>query len=140
MRKKNVIGISFLMALTLMLTGCSVFPTLAGMESKEAKAYANVYDLKANKAYVWHHEGEADIRQDLARDREGENIFFACPKGDTNFKGKELDRSGQYPRSIWINSSMDDEIPTIIGNNALIYISKTTVPEEIVFERFADYG
>lgn len=140
MRKKNVIGISFLMALTLMLTGCSVFPTLAGMESKEAKAYANVYDLKANKAYVWHHEGEADIRQDLARDREGENIFFACPKGDTNFKGKELDRSGQYPRSIWINSSMDDEIPTIIGNNALIYISKTTVPKEIVFERFADYG
>ena len=41
MRKKKVIGISFLMALTLMLTGCSVFPTLAGMESKEAKAYAN---------------------------------------------------------------------------------------------------
>lgn len=140
MRKKKVIGISFFMALSLMLTGCSVFPTLAGMESKEAKAYANVYDLKANKAYVWHHEGEADIRQDLARDREGENIFFACPKGDTNFKGKELDRSGQYPRSIWINSSMDDEIPTIIGNNALIYISETTVPEEIVFERFADYG
>lgn len=140
MRKKKVIGISFLMALTLMLTGCSVFPTLAGMESKEAKAYANVYDLKANKAYVWHHEGEADIRQDLARDREGENIFFACPKGDTNFKGKELDRSGQYPRSIWVSSSKDDEIPTIIGNNALIYISKTTVPEEIMFERFADYG
>lgn len=140
MRKKRVIGISFFMALSLMLTGCSVFPTLAGMESKEAKAYANVYDLKANKAYVWHHEGEADIRQDLARDREGENIFFACPKGDTNFKGKELDRSGQYPRSIWVSSSMDDEIPTIVGNNALIYISKTTVPEEIVFERFADYG
>ena len=140
MRKKKVIGISFFMALSLMLTGCSVFPTLAGMESKEAKAYANVYDLKANKAYVWHHEGEADIRQDLARDREGENIFFACPKGDTNFKGKELDRSGQYPRSIWVSSSMDDEIPTIVGNNALIYISETTVPEEIVFERFADYG
>ena len=113
MRKKRVIGISFFMALSLMLTGCSVFPTLAGMESKEAKAYANVYDLKANKAYVWHHEGEADIRQD---------------------------RSGQYPRSIWVSSSKDDEIPTIIGNNALIYISKTTVPEEIVFERFADYG
>ena len=76
MRKKKVIGISFFMALSLMLTGCSVFPTLAGMESKEAKAYANVYDLKANKAYVWHHEGEADIRQDLARDREGENWGF----------------------------------------------------------------
>ena len=121
MRKKKVIGMSFFMALTLMLTGCSVFPTLAGMESKEAGAYANVYDLKANKAYVWQHEGEEDIRQDLARDRKGENIFFACPKGDTNFKGKELDCSGQYPRSIWVSSSMDDEIPTIIGNNALIY-------------------
>ena len=90
MRKKKVIGISFFMALSLMLTGCSVFPTLAGMESKEAKAYANVYDLKANKAYVWHHEGEADIRQDLARDREGENIFFACPKGDTNLDRKSV--------------------------------------------------
>ena len=100
MRKKKVTCLSFLIMLALMLTGCSVFPTLAGMESKEAGAYANVYDLKANKAYVWQHEGEADIRQDLARDREGENIFFVCPKGDTNFKGKELDSSGQYPRSI----------------------------------------
>lgn len=86
MRKKKVICISLLMTLSLTFTGCSVFPTLAGMESKEAWAYANVYDLKANKAYVWQHEGEAGIRQDLARDREGENIFFACPKGIPTLK------------------------------------------------------
>ena len=113
MRKRKVICLSVLMALSMMLTGCSVFPTLAGMESKEAGAYANVYDLKANKAYVWQHEGEEDIRQDLAKDREGENIFFACPKGDTNFKGKELDRSGQYPRSIWAVSYTHLTLPTI---------------------------
>ena len=42
MRKKKVICISLLMTLSLTFTGCSVFPTLAGMESKEAGAYANV--------------------------------------------------------------------------------------------------
>lgn len=36
MRKRKVICLSVLMALSMMLTGCSVFPTLAGMESKEA--------------------------------------------------------------------------------------------------------
>lgn len=126
--------------LSLSLTGCSLFPTLAGMESKEGNAFSNVYDLKSGKAYVWEHAGEIDIKKDLFKDRQGENIFFVCLKGDSNFKGKEMDASDQYPRSIWINSSEDDLIPTVTGDNALLYISETTVPEEIVFERFADYG
>ncbi len=46
----------------------------------------------------------------------------------------------QYPRSIWIDSSTDSQIPTVTSEDYLIYVSKTEVPESIVFERFADYG
>jgi len=99
-----------------------------------------VYELSSGKAYVWNDPKETDIRNDLGQDRTGEPVFFTCPVGDINFKGDELSDIDQYPRSIWISSEKDEEIPTVTSKNSLLYISDTKVPEEIVFERFADYG
>lgn len=99
-----------------------------------------MYELSSGKAYVWNDPKETDIRNDLGQDRTGEPVFFTCPVGDINFKGDELSDIDQYPRSIWISSEKDEEIPTVTSKNALLYISDTKVPEEIVFERFADYG
>ena len=127
-------------ALSVSLTGCGLFETFQGQTDDKPNAYSNVYELSSGMAYVWNHKGETDIRKDLSQDRVGDAVFFACPKGDINFKGDELSDIDQYPRSIWIPSDIDDQIPTVTSSNALIYISDTTVPKEIIFERFADYG
>ena len=137
---KNIVAAVLAGVLSLSLTGCSVFQTLEGQTEDKPNEYSNVYELSSGKAYVWEHDGETDIRNDLSQDRVGDPVFFACPLGDINFKGDELSDIDQYPRSIWIPSDIDDQIPTVTSKNALIYISDTTVPEEIIFERFADYG
>ena len=137
---RKVIAVLLIAAFSLNLSGCGVFETLQGQTDDKPNEYANVYELSSGKAYVWDHKGETDIKKDLAQDRASEAVFFACPTGDINFKGDELSDIDQYPRSIWISSDMDDQIPTVTSANALIYISDTTVPEDIIFERFADYG
>lgn len=137
---RKVVAVLMMAALSVSLSGCSVFQTLEGQTEDKPNEYSNVYELSSGKAYVWEHEGETDIRNDLSQDRVGDPVFFACPLGDINFKGDELSDIDQYPRSIWIPSDIDDQIPTVTSKNALIYISDTTVPEEIIFERFADYG
>ena len=138
MKKWMIAGMMIVLACCF--CGCGLFQTLEGQSGEKKGAYANVYELSSGKAYVWNHPGETDIRKDLGQNREGEDIFFICPTGDINFKGDELSDTYQYPRSIWISLAEDEEIPTVTSENALIYISDTTVPEEIVFERFADYG
>lgn len=138
MKKWAVAGI--LLPLCLSLSGCSIFETFEGQQDGKPNASANVYELSSGKAYVWNDPKETDIRNDLGQDRTGEPVFFTCPVGDINFKGDELSDIDQYPRSIWISSEKDEEIPTVTSKNALLYISNTKVPEEIVFERFADYG
>lgn len=138
MKKWAVAGI--LLPLCLSLSGCSIFETFEGQQDGKPNASANVYELSSGKAYVWDDPEETDIRNDLGQDRTGEPVFFICPVGDINFKGDELSDIDQYPRSIWISSEKDEEIPTVTSKNALLYISDTKVPEEIVFERFADYG
>lgn len=125
---------------SLVLSGCSAFKTFEGAASKEEAGYSNAYDLPGNKAYVWNDPEAEDIRDDLLADREGEAVFFPCPMGDTNFKGEEITDYEKYKRSIWFSDGADEAIPTVTGKNALIYISDTTVPKEIVLERFADYG
>ncbi len=137
---RRVVAALMMAALSVSLSGCGLFQTLQGQTDDKPNEYSNVYELSSGKAYVWDHKGETDIKKDLAQDREGDPVFFACPTGDINFKGDELSDIDQYPRSIWIPSDMDDQIPTVTSANALIYISDTTVPEEIIFERFADYG
>ncbi len=137
---KKILAALLISALSVSLTGCSLFETFQGQTDDKPNAYSNVYELSSGMAYVWDHKGETDIRKDLSQDRVGVAVFFACPKGDINFKGDELSDIDQYPRSIWIPSDIDDQIPTVTSENALIYISDTTVPKEIIFERFADYG
>ena len=137
--KKAVIA--SLMGLSILtLSGCGIFQTLEGSKGESVNSYSNVYDLKSEKAYVWSNEGESDIKADLSEDRVGEDVFFIAPTGDINFSGEEKEETYEYQRSIWFLTDTDKEIPTLTSKDALIYISDTKVPEEIVFERFADYG
>ena len=128
-----------LLLLSVSMSGCGLFETLEGQEEKSDNEFSNVYELKSEKAYVWKNSG-GDIKKDLSEDRSGKPVFFACPTGDINFAGDEMSDIDEYPRSIWISSDEDEKIPTVTSKNALIFISDTKVPEEIVFERFADYG
>ena len=132
--------IAIILAISMIaLTGCKP-KTLEGVSKVAEYGYSNAYDLKSGKLYVWDNKDEEDIRNDLKKDREGENVFFLCPMGDINFKGDELEDISHYPRSIWFDSGSDSEIPTVTKDTALIYVSESKVPKEIVFERFADYG
>ncbi|SCW50704.1 hypothetical protein SAMN02910400_01045 [Lachnospiraceae bacterium C10] len=118
--------------------GIDLFATVSGEASKQPDSYSSVDALKSGKAYVWHHDG-GDIEKDLKKGAD-ESIFFTCITGDYNFKNEELGEEIEYPRSIWVSSDTDNRIPTVTYKDKLIYVSSTEVPQEIVFERFADYG
>ncbi len=117
------------------LTGCNMFETLSGNSSGKPTSFSDVNDLESGKAYVWKNANESDVNK-----ASGSGTFLTCIKGDINFTGKELDEVTEYPRSIWVDSSDDDLIPTVTSDDKLLYVSDTEVPDEIVFERFADYG
>ena len=135
---KRGIIVMLMLAMTISLTGCGLFQTMLGMSDGKPTSFQSPNELESGKAYVWHHEG-ASIEEDLEKGAE-ENIFFTCISGEYNFKGNELSDASLYPRSIWIDSTKDNSIPTVTSKDKLIYVSKTEVPESIVFERFADYG
>lgn len=118
--------------------GLELFSTLSGVTSGEPLSYSDVNDLKSGKAYVWHHDG-GDIKKDLKGDA-GKDVYFTCITGDINFKNHETEEEVNYPRSIWVSPKDDKNIPTMTSYDKLIYVSSTEVPEEIIFERFADYG
>lgn len=135
---KRMIALILVSSVTLMLSGCGVFETMLSLESGKATSFSSANELASGKAYVWHHEGgdiEADIKNGATQD-----VFFVCITGDYNFKGAEVEDVSMYPRSIWIDSATDDLIPTVTSKDRLIYVSKTEVPESLIFERFADYG
>lgn len=136
--KKKLLSVLIVSMVSFSLSGCSFFETVSGIAGGKATSFSNVTDLESGKAYVWHHEG-ADIKADLESDA-GQNIFFTCIAGDYNFKKKELEEVTEYPRSIWIDSDTDSQIPTVTSSDRLVYVSNTEVPSSIVFERFADYG
>lgn len=135
---KRVILLLLILTMGLVFTGCGMFETLLGTSESKPTSFKSPDELESGKAYVWHHEG-AKIEDDLKKGAD-KNIFFTCISGDYNFKGNELMDASMYPRSIWIDSGKDSKIPTVTSNDRLIYVSKTEVPESIVFERFADYG
>lgn len=134
---KKILAFVLAACFTFSLTGCSLATMLSSSDGKPI-SFKSASDLESGKAYVWHHEG-ADIEDDLKNGAD-ENIFFTCISGDYNFTGQELDESSMYPRSIWIDTTKDGFIPTVTSRDKLIYVSKTEVPESIVFERFADFG
>ncbi len=137
MGKKCIVIIGVILVVCS-LSGCGLFETLAGVNSNKETSFSDVYELESGMAYVWHHTG-GSIEEDIENIAE-EAVFFTCITGNYNFNKKELDEVDQYPRSIWIDSSTDSQIPTVTSEDYLIYVSKTEVPESIVFERFADYG
>ena len=136
-----VIAITVVIAVVitmLNLFGINTFQTLSGMTEGKGNSFNSVSLLESGKAYVWHHKG-GNIEDDL----EGvanEDVFFTCITGDYNFKNKEKEEELDYPRSIWVSSSEDADIPTVTTGDYLIYVSDTEVPDGILFERFADYG
>ena len=136
-----VIAITVVIAVVitmLNLFGINTFQTLSGMTEGKGNSFNSVSLLESGKAYVWHHKG-GNIEDDL----EGvanEDVFFTCITGDYNFKNKEKEEELDYPRSIWVSSSEDADIPTVTTGDYLIYVSDTEVPDGIIFERFADYG
>ena len=135
--KKKLFSVFMLLLMAVSLGGCGFFDTLGGLSSGKATSFSSVNDLESGKAYVWHHDG-ADIKEDLNSDV-GKDVFFTCITGDYNFKNKELEEVTEYPRSIWVDSDTDGNIPTVTSSDCLVYVSSTEVPSSIVFERFV-YG
>ena len=136
--KRKLILLLIVSCMTFLLSGCGLFETMLSLEDGTPTSFSSAYDLKSGKAYVWHHEG-GNIEEDI-KNGAGKDVFFACIIGDYNFKGTEIEDVSMYPRSIWIDSGTDSQIPTVTSSDRLIYVSKTEVPESIIFERFADHG
>ena len=136
--KKRILLLLTVFVMTLSLSGCGLFDTMLSLSEGQPTSFSSAYDLKSGKAYVWHHEG-GSIEEDI-KNGAGEDVFFTCITGDYNFKGTEMEDISMYPRSIWIDSGTDGLIPTVTSSDKLIYVSKTEVPESIIFERFADFG
>ena len=136
--KKRILLLLTVFVMTLSLSGCGLFDTMLSLSEGQPTSFSSAYDLKSGKAYVWHHEG-GSIEEDI-KNGAGKDVFFTCITGDYNFKGSEMEDISMYPRSIWIDSGTDGLIPTVTSLDKLIYVSKTEVPESIIFERFADFG
>lgn len=120
------------------LFGINLFATLSGERSKEPTSFLDINELNSGKAYVWHHNG-GNLEVELSSKADS-FLFFSCIKGDYNFKNQELEEGVEHPRSIWVSPDIDDSIPTVMKDDLLIYVSRTAVPDGIIFERFADYG
>ena len=132
----RALTLGLIAVLSLSLTGCGL-ETLTGSR-KVVTSTGDVNELQDDRAYVWHNEKAEDIRKDLKKPSK-KDIFFLCPTGDINFKKEELSEVSEHPRSIWIGKEDDKQIPTLTSGDRLLYVAQE-MPEQIVFERFADYG
>ena len=124
---KNV----FILLSCLFLAGCS-FETFG--ETPENASCSNAYDLEEGRVYIW----EGTSEDDLMQTRKGEDIFFLCPGGDTNFK--KSDQISAFTRCIYMDEENYERVPTYTEGTSLIYVSGKEVFEDITFERFADCG
>ena len=132
----RVLPIGLIAILSLSLTGCGL-ETLVGSQ-KTVYSTNDAKELTDDQAYVWHGNKTGNITKDLEKPSR-QDVFFLCPKGDINFKKEETSEVSEHPRSIWISEEEDEKIPTLYPGDHLLYIAKE-MPEQIVFERFADYG
>ncbi|MCR5339267.1 MAG: hypothetical protein K6E75_12005 [Lachnospiraceae bacterium] len=128
-----------ILAAALILTGCSL-PTFEGSQKKQPDSFQNVYDLAEGQVYVWKDKGYGSIEKDLSKTRTGREAFFTAPIGTINFHKHETDQESGDPRNIWFEEGTDKNIPTVTRKDVLLYVSKTDIPEEIIFERFYDNG
>ncbi len=120
-------------------TGCGSIATLEGAKGQETYSYSNICDLEDERIYVWKDKGYGSLQKDLSEDRRGSDVFFKAPLGTINFAGKETEE-GNRARIIWFENGDEARIPTVTGSDALLYVSKTQVPKEFIYERFADDG
>ncbi|MCR5337542.1 MAG: hypothetical protein K6E75_03195 [Lachnospiraceae bacterium] len=136
---KKAGAVAGILATALILTGCSL-PTLEGSRKIQPDSFQNVYDLTDDLVYVWKDKGYGSLEKDLSKTRTGREAFFTAPKGTISFTRHETDDLGQEPRNIWFEDAADKSIPTVTRKDALLYVSKTDIPKEIIFERFYDNG
>ena len=136
--KKRQILVALSVLLAAEAAGCSAFPTAESMAGNKKTGFCDAAELESGKAYVWHHEG-GNLKKDLENPGK-EEVYFTCITGDYSFKKKELEEVSEYPRNIWVDAGEDERIPTVTKGDCLLYVSKDSVPDSIVFERFADYG
>ncbi len=134
--KEKVIAV---ILVSLLLTGCTV-PTAQRAKEEAPKRFSNTYELSPEQVYVWKDKGYGDLRKDLSKDRMGREIFFKAPLGSISFAGKEAVKEGVPSRNIWFEGAKDQDIPTVTQKDALLYVSKTQIPETITYERFFDNG
>ena len=135
---KKIFSLVHICAMCITLSGCGVFETLSSFSKGQPTSFSDVNDLESGKAYVWHHEG-GNIYEDIKK-TQSKAVFFGCIKGDNNFQDKAMEDSMNYPRTIWMDSNTDKNIPTVTSEDKLLYVSSTLVPDSFTFERFADYG
>ena len=137
MVRRVLIGV-LMLGISVLFSGCGL-ATLASANANDTYATNKVENLRSGCAYVWNPAGEESVYDDIKTPNE-KNVFFKLGLGDYNFKGEEVTDTGEYPRTIWMNTENDKRIPTVTSKDALLYISDTQVPTEIIFERFGDYG
>ena len=121
-----------------LFTGCSC-ATLAGAKEDTVFEYKSADELKSERGYAWNPAGNETIYDDL-KDGNENYVFFRLHLGDYTFEGNEIEQDLDTPRTIWMDAENDKRIPTITAGEHIIYVSDTQVPEQVVFERFADYG
>ncbi|MCR5338735.1 MAG: hypothetical protein K6E75_09265 [Lachnospiraceae bacterium] len=131
--------IAVILMICMCVTGCGLGTLKKDSEEKET-SFSNIYELDDEQVYVWKDKGYGDITKDLAKDKAGRDAFFKAPLGTISFAGKEEENDTQIPRIVWFEEDGDKHIPTVTDKDAILFLSKDTVPEEIVFERFADNG
>lgn len=96
--------------------------TLSSMSDSSSKVVEDQAELESGNFYV----------------KEG-NSYKKADFKDYTFKGKEINEDGSEERGIFFNVDEED-IPTVTSQDELLYISKTDVPQEFIFERFRDDG
>jgi hypothetical protein len=138
-KKKNnsklvVIGIFGMIVLVAVLMAFGVIDFSTMGQKKITSTSAFVDELTDGYFYVWHNAYTNDITSDLENGAYAD-VFKLCPVGDTNWSKDDF-----IDHTIWFTSSSDDSIPTLYEGDKLLYISQSSVPEEIEWERFADYG
>lgn len=132
---KRVVSFILCIASVLALTGCS-FATLSSERVKgDGEMVRSVEKLKTEKLYVCKNTGNSK-KEKIKTITKDNQKFYQARLYDYNFAGKELDEANIYNRNIWVFAEDKETIPVVTSKDSLLYISKTNVPREVVFERF----
>ena len=125
--------LTILIVLTIVsLCGCSIGKTIEDLTSSD-NSKCSSKDFITDTFYVY--EGDS-LEDDLESDKKA---FKKAGLEQYTFIGEELDESKTTKRALFFDEDKLD-IPTVTSKNALLFVSNTKIPDEIVFERFRDDG